>query len=449
VVTALTTTTVPNAQTPARMSILIHSIYYDASATGIAKYTAELAEWLAARGHRVEVITAPPHYPFWRVVPAYRGAGFKHERLMGVDVFRTPLYVPAADRLSGARRMLYEASFAVNGMVWWLRTLVRRHRHDLVVAVCPSLQSAWMPWVYASVRRSRWLLHVQDLQVDTALRLGIIGEGGFGRWLYGLESFLLTRASSVSTITEAMRQRIVAKGIRASSTVLFPNWSDVTFIRPLPHDNAVRSELGIPRDHTLFVYAGNMGTKQGLDLILAAADRLRDQPEVHFLLAGDGGARAQLLAHADRLELTRLRFLPMQPVERLPELLAAADVHLVVQKREAADLVMPSKLANVLAAGRPTIATADVGTTLHTVLVEHETGVVTPPGDLDAFVHAIRHLHGDVAVRLEMGRRARAFAERHLDKERILLDFEAMAARVASHRPGNGPMTEQPPPEVA
>ncbi len=436
------TETDPTSSGP-RLSILIHSIYYDASATGIAKYTAELAEWLAARGHRVEVITTPPHYPSWRIASAYRGVGYKRERLAGVDVCRTPLYVPAADRLSGRRRILYEASFAVNGVYWWLRALLRRPRHDLVVAVCPSLQSAWMPWVYATLRRVPWLLHVQDLQVDTALRLGIIGTGGFGRVMYELEAFLMGRATSVSTITEAMRQRIVAKGVLESRTVLFPNWSDVGFIRPLPRGNELRRGLGVPLDHTLFVYAGNMGAKQGLELILAAADRLRHQSELHLALVGDGAVRAQLQAEAARLGLPRLHFLPLQPVERLPELLAAADVHLVVQKREAADLVMPSKLVNVLAAGRPTIATADPGTALHAVLADHATGLVTPPGDVHAFVRAMTRLHGDPGMRTAMGRRARAFAERHFDKERILLDFEAVAARLALYRPGGRTATEQ------
>ena len=271
---------------------------------------------------------------------------------------------------------------------------------------------------------------MQDLQVDTALCMGIVPDGGFGQLLFRVEAFLLRRATVVSTNTEAMRQRIVAKGIEPRRTMAFPNWADTELVRPMPHDNTFRRELGVPGDEVLIGYAGVMGEKQGLELVIAAADRLRDVAGTHFVLIGAGARRARLEWDAHRGGLTNMRFLPPQPASRLPEMLAAADNHLVVQRREATDLVMPSNLTNVLAAGRPAIATADPGTALHDVLAGHDAGLVTPPGDLDALVGAIERLRAGASLRTRMGQRARAYAETHLANERILTRFEEDALRV-------------------
>ena len=174
----------------------------------------------------------------------------------------------------------------------------------------------------------------------------------------------------------------------------------------------------------MVLYAGNIGEKQGLDLVLEAADRLRTRAEIKFAMVGTGAARARLEQVAKRRGLENLRFLPVQPLERLPLMLAAGDIHLIVQRREAADLVMPSKLTNILAAGRPGVATAEPGTALHDVLNEYDCGITTTPGDAEALTEAIVTLAGDERTRERLGQNARGYAEAHLDKDTILSGFE-------------------------
>lgn len=405
------------------MNILIHGLNYAPEPTGTGKYTAEMAEWLAARGHQVEVVCGLPHYPQWQLDPAYADGRARVEQRAGVRVMRAPHFVPSADALTAGARIRLETSFTLSSLRYWAGRFFRR-RPDVAIAVMPPMQDAVWPLWLGWLRRTPWVLHVQDLQVDAALRLNMLNIGRLGKLLYWVEGFLLRHATRVSTITEAMRARIVEKGAARERTWLFPNWSDIATIRPGPRDNAWRRALALADNAVLVLYAGNMGEKQGLDAVLDVAAACRDDPRLAFVMVGAGGARPRLEQRAGELGLPNLRFLPVQPLAALPEMLAAGDIHLVVQKRDAADLVMPSKLTNILAAGRACVATADPDTALHSAVVDGGAGLAVAPGDHAALTEAVRRLAADPALRESCGQRARAYAERFLDRDRILLDFE-------------------------
>lgn len=411
------------------MRMLIYSLNYAPEPTSTGKYTGELAAWLAARGHEVTVIAGQPHYPQWEIQPDYAPQRFFTETLAGVQVLRAPHFIPPADAVTAKNRIQMELSFAFNAGRWWIPLFFRR-RFDVVLAICPPVQLGLWPWLYRLIRRVPWVFHIQDLQVDAAFRLGMLKGGMVGKLLYAVESFLLRHATRVSTITEAMRQRIADKGVPVEKQWLVPNWANLEQVQPLPRDNDFRRELGLAADSVLFVAAGNMGKKQGLELLLEAAEQLRDQPRFQFLLVGSGADRPRLESLAESKQLANVRFLPVQPLEKLAAMLAAADVHLVIQKRNAADLVMPSKLTNILAAGRPAIATAEPGTALHQVLTDHQAGLAVAPEDPQAFIQALRTLAEDPARRQKMGENARAYAEAWLDQNRILERLDGYLAEL-------------------
>lgn len=406
------------------------SLNYAPELTATGKFTGEMAAWFAARGHEVDAIAGMPHYPDWQVDPEYRQAGMHTEVLDGVRVRRVLHFVPQAAHVTAWKRILMECSFTIASQWWWLRIMLQRRRYDVVVAVCPPMQDAIMPWLYGRLRRVPWVFHIQDFQVDAALRLRMLTGDLLGRALFAVENFLLRRASSVSTITEAMRQRAVEKGAVPRAVWLVPNWADTSAIRPGSRHNNFRNALGLRADQMLVMYAGGMGAKQGLEVVISAADALRDEPDIQFLLVGGGADRERLGAMVCEKKLANVRFLPVQPSERLNEMLAAGDIHLVIQRAEAADMVMPSKLANILAAGRPCIATAECGTTLHSVLTNNDCGIAVQPSSAEMLRDAIERLCRDPRGRDRMGGNAHAYANAYLRKDLILGRFEAQLQKL-------------------
>jgi colanic acid biosynthesis glycosyl transferase WcaI len=397
-----------------------------------------MAAWLASRGHEVIAVAGLPHYPGWRVQPPYDDGAARVEWWQGLRVLRVPHWVPGPEDVGARARIRMEMSFTFRAARYWVPWLFRRARADVVVAVWPPMQLGLYPLLYRWLRGVPWVLHVQDLQAEMALRLGFLRGRGLARGLYRVESFLLRRATRVSTITEAMRRRIVAKGVADERSFLTPNWADLEAVRPRERDNRFRVEQDVGYDSLLVLYAGNMGRKQGLEVVLEAAVRLAGDRRLRFLLVGDGAARAELERRAGELRLRNVRFLPVQPAERLGEMLAAGDIHLVVQRREAADLVMPSKLSNILAAGRASVVTADPETELYRVVAGNGLGVVCAPDDAVALAAAIQRLVDNAALREAAGQRARAYAERHLGRDGILSTFEARLAELVQKSPGRG-----------
>jgi colanic acid biosynthesis glycosyl transferase WcaI len=416
------------------LRLLFVSLNFSPELTATGKYTGEMAEWFAERGHMVDAIAGMPHYPEWSIREDYKGRGFAQECLKGVTVLRTPHTVPRADRVSAGARILMECSFSAASLYWWLGIMLRRQSYDVVIAICPPMQDAVMPWLYGLIRRVPWVFHIQDFQVDAAVRLKMLKLGVFGRVLYGIENFFLKQASRVSTITPAMCRRAAEKGTDPGRVWHVPNWADITGIVPSDRDNGFRRELGLSDDQTLVLYAGGMGAKQGLEVVVEAAAALRDHGSIQFAIVGMGADRPRLEAMAAALELTNLRFLPLQPLERVSEMLAAGDIHLVVQRADAADLVMPSKLSNILAAGRPVIATATAQTALHDTLEGHDCGITVEPENVQALSLAVLRLSADTPARQRMGVNGRRYAEQYLSKDAILGRFEEQLIDLSNAR---------------
>ena len=404
------------------MRLLIHGMNYAPELLGIGRYTGELGAYLAARSHQVTVLTAAPYYPQWRVQEGYRPQRWRREWRDGVEVLRAPQYVPA--RVSGLGRLLQECSFDASCLYWWSTCLLARP-WDAMVAVCPPLTSGLVPGLLARRLSIPLFIHVQDLQLDAARELGILRQRLLLEVLTRLELRLFRQARKVTTISRSMAARLAAKGVEPSRLRVLPNWADLEMVRPGPRRNALRRELGLTSE-IVVLYAGNLGEKQGLEVILAAAALTRSKPSIRYLLAGEGAARDRIKLRAQDLGLDNVTFLPLQLNSRLPLLLAAADLHLVVQRREAADLVMPSKLTNIMAAGRPFIATAARATELGRVTTESRAGLLVPPEDGRALAQAVLALAQDPGVRKEMGIRARRYAEAFWDRERILGQWEEL-----------------------
>lgn len=417
------------------MRIHIIGINYWPESTGIAVFSTGRAEHLASRGHDVTMCAAVPYYPQWRVPDAYRGLAFRRERRAGVTILRCPIYVPSA--VTAIRRVAHEASFIAAA---FLRSLLCR-RPDVLMVVSPPLGLAVVAAVLSKLWRAPYIFHVADLQPDTALDLGMVSRGRVARLLYAVERLAYRHAAIVSTLTEPMRARIIAKGIPAEKVVLLADWADPQLFA-LAQDagsRAIRQELGLG-DAFVVLHAGNMGVKQGLDVVLDAADRTRADPAIRYVLVGDGAMRPHLEARARSLGLPNITFVPLLPGPRFLQLLAAADVCLVTQQRTVADVVFPSKVLTLLAAGKPVVASVAGGSAVASVISHAGAGTVVAPEDAGGLAAAVESLHRDPARRHTMSAAGRAYARSHWERTQTLTYLAEIVERTALKR-SPGPLS--------
>jgi Glycosyltransferase len=371
---------------------------------------------LAARCHDVRAVMTPPFYPAWRVDEGYSAWRYQRESLSGVDVWRCPVWVPTHP--TGVRRMLSQISYFLSSlpvMLWQIFW-----RPEVVIAIEPPLFCALQAWLVARLAGAKAWLHIQDFEVDVALRMGLLEYGALYSIVATMERWLMCGFDRVSTISEKMLERLSFKGVPPERRVLFTNWVDTERIYPLGYSSPMRSELGISKDTIVVLYSGNMGAKQGLEVMIEAARYLKDDSSVLFVLCGDGGERASLQAQAQ--SLPNVRFILLQSLEGLNNLLNMADIHILSQRADAADLVMPSKLTGMLASGRPVIATAKTHTQVAKVV--EQCGIVVPPEDAQALTDAVRQLAVNPEARSQLGTIARDYALSHWRNDLVLLSFE-------------------------
>ena len=395
------------------MKILIYSTNFAPEPTGIGKYSGEMAAWLVAQGHEVRVVAAPPYYPAWELGEGYATwPPYRREQWQGVDVWRAPLWVPRSP--SGLTRVLHLLTFAVSSlpvMLWqalW--------RPDVVMTVAPALVCAPTGWLMARLCGAKAWLHIQDFEVDVAFQMGLLKGKLLQSLVTGAERWLLCRFDNISSISGRMLDRLRHKGVKDERIRFFPNWVDITHIYPLLEPSEYRKELGIEPDTKVVLFSGTMGGKQGLMVIPDAAGKLVHRKDVIFVICGDGVMKSQL--EAASIGLSNIQFLPLQPFERLGQLLGLADIHLLPQSPEAADLVLPSKLSGMLASGRPVIATCGENTEIATVL--SLCGLVVPPEDGVALAIAVEKLVDDDGKRISLGAEARRYAEENLACDAVL-----------------------------
>jgi colanic acid biosynthesis glycosyl transferase WcaI len=394
------------------MRILIYSANFAPEPTGVGKYSGEMAAWLAAEGHEVRVIAAPPYYPGWKIAPGYRWPLFRRERFAGADVWRAPIWVPNSQ--GGIKRTLHLFSFAFTSFPLVMMQLP--WRPDMVLTVAPAFMCAPAGLLAASLTGAKSWLHLQDFEIDVAFRMRLLK----GKWLQRLalrmESWILRRFDTVSTISSRMMERLLLKGVAPERVCYFPNWVDVSRISSLRSRERYRAELGIPQGAIVALFSGSLGGKQGLLVIPSAANLLQSRSDIVFVVCGDGVMKSSL--EAAGAALRNFHLIPLQPQERLPELLGMADLHLMPQSPDAADLVLPSKLSGMLASGRPVVAACRAGTEIAEIV--GQCGLVVAPDDAPGLADAVCSLADDAALRRDLGRRARDIAEARFERDTTL-----------------------------
>jgi colanic acid biosynthesis glycosyl transferase WcaI len=399
------------------MRVLILGLNYLPESTSIGPYTSDLAEHLLAAGHRVQVVTGFPMAPQWQIWDGYRNEWFRREAINRVPIVRSYLLVPKNPRRA-LSRVLFDTSFSISSLLGTLAT----DACDIVVAISPPLQLALTGWIVSRLRRTPLFLHIQDLVPDAAVATGMLLESSMSvRVARRLERFAYRHSAGIGVICDGFRDNLKSKGVDGSKIAVLPNCIDLEFMQPYERAGAFRTRWGIQPSEFLVMYSGSVGLKQGLETLIEAAIRLRHEPEIRFVIVGEGPCLDDLIARAKSHQLTNVRFLPLQPREDLPQQLAAADMLAITQKQAVTDIVFPGKLLYYMAAARPILAAVSAASETGRFIAAQDVGVVTPPEDSVALANAI------VAMRQrgagEMGRRGRAVVERRFDRRVVLPAF--------------------------
>ena len=405
---------------------------------GIGKYNSELAHFLSTNEHEVRVITAHPYYPTWKIMPGYSSFQYIKEYFNdGVSVYRCPIWVPSYP--SGFKRIIHLISFALSSLPIVLMQAL--WRPSLVFVVEPTFFCTPAALLLAKLCRSKSWLHIQDFEVDAAFDMGLLGGYLSRTLILKVEFFILQLFDRVSTISQKMLKKVMEKGVKKERLYLFKNWVDLSKYSLVDPSfdkrnrnggiNRFREILNIPEGAIVALYSGNMGAKQGLSLIESAI-RLHlknsaDQPFIlHWVLCGNGPSRMAL--EEGFLNTAGVHFLDLQPESMFLELLDMADIHLLPQRADVADLVMPSKLTGMLASGKAVLATAHENTELEIVL--KGIGVVVPPENPILFYNALVSLAKDPDKRVKLGLSGAAYAKSNLNSDSILRNFNAVISNL-------------------
>jgi len=395
------------------MKISIHTMYFLPDYGSAPILINELAEFLAGRGHDVEVVTTMPR----QRTAEFRGLFTSVKRRLD---FRVKRFWTNATPHPLGRLLAWNIYTA--GTILNVLTL---RKGDIVFLRTPPLQLGLTGFLAKWLRGAKVLLNVQDIHPDLSIESGILRNPlgiGFARalekWVYGVSNHIVV-------ISEGFRRNLLAKGVPAGKMSVIPNWVDTDFLKPLPKDNPLSRKLGL-QDKFVVMYSGTISISSNLALerILEAARSLNEEKDILFVVVGEGLKKGGLEQKARGLGLDNVVFLPFQPYDDLPYLLASSDILLVPLDRDKSAISVPSKLYNFMAAGRPILGLTMNDSEVAAVIRGTESGLSVLPDDSEAIGAAILELKADRDRGRTFGANARAYVAEHFAKTTILERYE-------------------------
>ncbi len=398
------------------MRIVVIAPHFEPDVAPTGAVITRLVKELAGRGHVLEVLTSLPWYREHRIEPGYEGRLVRYEDTPWGRITRLHPF-PSADKRNIAGRALGFIGFSALAAV--LES--RGQPADGVLAVSPPLTLGVAGWLVARSRSAPLVFNVQDVYPDVAVELGVLTNRYLIAAAARLERFCYERAAAVTVLSEDLRDNLATKLSVPEKVRTIPNFVDTDWIKPSKKENSYRREFGLEGKFVV-MYAGNVGLSQALHLVVEAAAALAHEDDLVFVINGQGAARAELERRAR--SLTNLRFIEMQPADRLPEVLAAADVHLVSLGRGLSRSSVPSKTFSILAAGRPLIASVDEGSEIARIVERAGAGIAVPPNEAEALIKATLHLMEARAEAARMGDAGRAFIEQWLSPAAVAQAYE-------------------------
>ncbi|MGI2903021.1 glycosyltransferase family 4 protein [Tolypothrix sp. VBCCA 56010] len=411
------------------MRILIYSYNYYPEPIGIAPLMTELAEGLVKRGHEVRVVTAMPNYPERQIYEGYRGKLYLNEYKNGVQIQRSYVWIRPQPNLLD--RVLLDASFVVSSFL----PALFGWRPDVILSTSPSLPVCIPTTLLGWLHDCPVVLNLQDILPEAAVHVGLLKNKFLIQVFATLEKFAYRTATKISVIADGFVDNLRSKGVAANKIVQIPNWVDVNFIRPLPKENNAFRTAHNLNGKFVVLYSGNIALTQGLETVVKAAATLRDVPDIAFVIVGEAKGLQRLQQECQDIGADNVLLLPFQPREKLPEMLAAADVGLVVQKKNVISFNMPSKIQVLLASGRALVASVPDNGTAARAIKQSGGGLVVTPEDSQALAAAVLDLYQNPEKVKTLGYNSRQFAIEQYSFDQALNNYESLCYSVKTQTP--------------
>jgi len=388
------------------------NFYPEDSSTGL--YSTQMMDYLS-QFYNVDVITGYPYYPEWEIREEYQNRGkFLVEKKGDINIYRYKQYVPKNPNFKN--RVLHLLDFTLGSV----RNIFKVKKSDLVICVVPFTSSIALGLLLSKFRDAKVWVHIQDFEFDAAIDAGIAGEQkGFKSklfsLLFGLEKKLLDKANIVSTISYGMLRKLESK--TKTQNYFFPNWVDEDFINP---QKSKQHEL-MQSDKFKILYSGNIGAKQDWDFFIRVAEYFKDNNQVEFIVVG-AGAKKDWLVENTKDYKNIFHYMPVE-YDTLPDLLCSANLHILFQKNDVVDTVMPSKLLGMMASAVPSIVTGNLDSEVAKVFEKSKGGYFFDSDDFDKTINAIENLMKDKELSLEMGENARRYIINNFSSSKVLSNF--------------------------
>ncbi len=405
------------------MRVLILHMRFHPDLTGTGPLVTDLATDLVEQGNEVTVVASIPHYGLQEIPTEYRGRVLHRSKFNGVDLWRTFVYVPPNP--SGFQRSINYLSYTFMSVVGGLMA----EKPDVILCINPPITVGFSGWLLSLARRVPMVFNVQDVWPDCLVIIDQLRNPLLIRIFKNLEKFIYRVSARVTVLSQGMKENLLRKGVPAEKIVVIPNWANVEAIRPVVRENSFREAHEL-NGCFVVMFAGNLGFIAMLDKVLEAAKLLEDDPQIQFLIVGEGNAKPGLVTQANQLGLKNVRFLPTQPKERLAEMLGAADLSLVTLNRHLGQLNVPSKTYSIMASARPVLASVPEDSEIARLVKVAGCGLGVPPEDPHSLAHAIRNLaHRPERLQL-YGANGRRYVERYLNRHHLTLQYHKLLHQV-------------------
>ncbi|KGG05485.1 WcaI family glycosyltransferase [Prochlorococcus marinus] len=399
------------------IKFLIYGINFYPELVGIGKYSGELAFWLSSKGYEIRVITATKYFPDWRV----KENSYKKEFINNVLIKRCPLWVPMNP--SGLKRIMHLFSFSITSFIPFIKECFSKP--NVIFVVAPSIACAPIALISKLISpKSLLMLHIQDFEIDAAFSLKILKGNQIKKLLTYLEKIIYQNFDLISTLNLKMLEKCISKGVPKDKLFIFPNWIDtrvaLTKKEKLLSNNKIRKDLNIKQDDIILMYSGSMSKKQGLEELIEVIKNFEEKNNIKWILSGQGPLKNKLIKKTKNMR--NVLVFNLRKASEIKKWLNIADIHLIPQKSEVKDLVMPSKLLGIMASGKPFITNADSNSELGEIA--NAVGMRTEPNNKESFKEGLLDLISDEVLRKKLGLKGIKFVQKNYEKDYILKNFE-------------------------